>query len=222
MKHFSLLLIFLILSCASLPRIEPERPSPAPGHSRLSPFPDRPSRFVHTMEAVMPNGKSAFLMGVTQVNPGNESVHCIIMTIEGLVMFDARFHEEIVVHRAIAPFDSDFFARGLMEDIRLIFFQPGGAPIVSGLLEDGAPVQRHETPGGRIVDVIARDENRWEIRQYKQRGSPRREVLIRLAEKGEGKNRMAAPERIELIAHDSPGYRLTMDLIQAEPFGAEN
>ncbi len=218
MKRLTLPILFLLLSCAGLPRIEPAPPStsPDPGHARLSPFPDRPSRCVHTLEAVMPNGKSAFLMGVTRVNPGDETIHCVIMTIEGLVMFDARFQEEIVVNRAIAPFDSDLFARGLMEDIRLIFFQPGGAQIASGLLEDGGAARRFENPDGRIVDVISRGENRWEIRQYNPRGALRREVRIRLVETGDGKHRMAAPEKIELIARGAPGYRLTMDLIQAE------
>ncbi len=219
MKRASLLLILLILSCAGLPRIDPSAPNRLP--FAAAPFPDRPSRFVHSIEASIAHGKSSFLIGVTRVNPGEESVHCVIMTIEGLVMFQARYQEELVVERAIAPFDSSLFARGLMEDVRLIFFKPRGAPLISGRLEDGGEARRHETPGGNIVDVIARDQNQWEIREYKGRGALLREVKIRMTEKGSGENRMAAPEKIELTAHGAPPYKLTMDLIQAEALEPE-
>ncbi|MCP4694087.1 MAG: hypothetical protein GY859_38990, partial [Desulfobacterales bacterium] len=196
MKRASILLALLILSCARLPGIEPSDPGRL--LAGAAPFPERPSRFVHAIEAAMARGKSSFLMGVTRVDPGEESIHCVLMTIEGLVMFEARFQGEMVVERAISPFDSAHFARGLMEDVRLIFFKPGGAPLISGNLEDGAPARRHETPDGNIVDVIARGENLWEIRQYKRRGAIRREVKIRMTATGDGESRMAAPAKIEL------------------------
>jgi hypothetical protein len=78
-------------------------------------------------------------MGVTELSSDPERIHAVMMTIEGLVLFDALFDGKLTINRGVAPFDSREFAEGLMDDIRLIFFKPAGNAVDAGLTEDGFP-----------------------------------------------------------------------------------
>jgi hypothetical protein len=167
---------------------------------------------LHSIEATLPGGKKGFLMGLTVISSSNRTAQVVIMTLEGFVVFDALYDKQITVKRAIAPFDSDVFANGLIEDINLIFFKPSGSIMASGFLKNGAAVCRYQNPDGRIVDIISHGEDNWEIKQYLPDFRPARTVKsIYLAD------RKGIADQIELIAHGSPGYTLVMDLVEAIP-----
>lgn len=163
----------------------------------------------------MPKGKKAVFIGVTALSPETGTIHCVIMTLEGLVLFDAQYNHKMVINRGIPPFDSVDFARGLLNDIKLIFFSPEGQLIQSGIAEDGSSICRYKTDSGKIVDVIGRNKNLWEIRQYNDNSDLSRSVRAYPDSKRAVKKQEAIPGRLVLTAYGSPGYSLILELIEA-------
>ena len=220
MKHIFLLLSVwgLILSCSSLPQVYPAGDSadPLPRLTCRGPFPDGDWQLLHSIEATLPGGKRGFLMGLTIISSSNRTAHCVIMTLEGFVVFDALYDKQVTVKRAVAPFDSEVFANGLLEDIKLIFFKPAGSIMTSGFLKSGQAVCRYQKPDGRMVDIINRGEHDWEIRQYHLDYRLARTVRMS-AKNPDLTDWKGISDKIELNAHGSPGYQLFMDLVEAIP-----
>jgi len=137
------------------------------------------------------------------------------MSLEGFVFFEARQDKEIVISRAIFPFDKKEFAEGLMRDIRLIFFKPDGPLVDSGVLENNSPICRYQSSDGRIIDIITSSDNTWEIRQYSEDLRLSRTIKAGSLRKEDPSDQWPLPGRLELISHGSPGYKLTMTLVDA-------
>lgn len=164
----------------------------------------------------MPGGRNASVIGITDISSGLETIHCIIMSIEGLVLFDGVYGGEVVINRGIQPFDSKEFAKGLMSDIRMVFFRPVGELTETGILSNGSHVCRYRKDPMTIVDVIIDPNHDWEIRQYRN-GNLNRSVKAYLNEKAIDVVQKAFPGRIEISVKEDPGYALTLRLIRAEP-----
>lgn len=221
MKPFIFLLsaFCLITACSSLPKID------SAGGSALSDplrecrqlFPEGRWQFLHTIEATMPGGEKGMLMGVTIISSQAKTVQSVIMTIEGLVLFDARYDQRLVINRAVPPFDSQNFAQGLMKDIRLVFFEPRGPLIDSGILKNRKAVCRYQNPDEQIVDIIHRSNDSWEIRLYTKSLRLSRTASIFFNKKQADPNLSGIPERLEIKAHGHPGYALVMRLLEAIP-----
>jgi len=218
MKHILLFLsaLGLILSCSSLPQVSPAGdPADAqPDRACRGPFPDGDWQLLHSIEATLPGGKKGYLMGLTIISSSNRTARCVIMTLEGFVVFNALYDKQITIERAIAPFDSEAFASGLIADINLIFFKPDGSILTSGFLKSGAAVCRYQKPDGRMVDIINQGEHNWEIRQYLPDNRLARTVSMS-AKEPDLADRKGISDKIELKAHGSPGYALVMDLVEA-------
>lgn len=204
----------LLTACSNLPKVHPALDPSAAKITRTcrGPFPVGKWQFVHSIEAIMPAGRSGFVTGVVVVSPSERSFRCAIVSLEGLALFEAEWGSELVVHRAIAPFDSKPFAEGLAEDIRLLFLRPSGSPSESGFLADGAPLCRYRGSDGEVVDVVSKGAGQWEIRRY-----ARDLGLLRTASIAEGKKSGPdrIPGRIELSAHGPQTYKLVMELVEA-------
>ena len=221
MKQCLLLLsvLGLIFACSSLPRVYPAGNSKDPQPARVceGPFPDGDWQLLHSIEATLPGGKKGFLMGLTVISSANRTARCVIMTLEGFVVFDALYDKKISIKRAVAPFDSQDFANGMMEDIDLIFFKPAGSIITSGFLKNGAAVCRYQKPDGRMVDIISYGQHKWEIKLYLPDHRLLRTVKGLSAAGPESVDRKGVSDKIELKAHGSPGYELAMELVEAIP-----
>ena len=209
----------ILISCSALPSLQPvdlaartELPQTC---RRL--FPSGKWQFVHSIEAVMPGGQRGLVMGVTVVSSRENSAHCVLMTIEGLVVFDARYDKQLVVNRAVAPFDNEGFAAGLISDIRLIFFLPQGPLAETGNDPNGASVCRYQNPDGRIVDLLIDADRTRHIRQYNPQQRLSRTVDAFFTKPESDGNGPDFPDRLELRAHDVAGYTLIMDLVDAIP-----
>ena len=216
MKRFFFLpvILFVLVGCSALPRVYPTAAVVAPQirQACAAVFPSGKWQLLHSIEATLPGGRKGFVMGLSVISSVDRSVHCVIMTMEGLVLFDAAYDGRLAVKRAVAPFDSKNFAAGLINDIRLIFFRPGGVPVESGRLENGASVCRYRGADGWIADVIARRDGSWEINQYDRRLREIRTV------RGSGPTDNAGIfKRIELVAQGLSRYALVMDLVEALP-----
>src|SRR5512137_52720 len=92
----------LIISCARLPVIEPvDLAAMLDTRERCRrPFLDSPYRFIHSIKVSFPGGRTGTVIGITLIDPSEKTTHSVIMTIEGFVLFDARYEKEVRVNRA--------------------------------------------------------------------------------------------------------------------------
>ncbi|MDO8723005.1 MAG: hypothetical protein Q7J31_12405 [Syntrophales bacterium] len=212
-----LTLTALLISCSLLPVIKHADPAAAAGAIQRCrrPFLDIPYRVVHSIEAALPGGKMGTFVGVTVFDPAAGTIHSVIMTIEGFVLFDARYEkEEMRVDRAVPPFDGGPFATHIMEDVRLIFLAPEGRLADAGLLEDGSAICRYYGNQDRTIDVVVHQEDTWEIETY--HGSHERLRKIRAFSVQD-----RLPGMLELTGFESGNYSLRLKLISAEPVTAQ-
>jgi len=153
------------------------------------------------------------------VFPETGTIECVMMTIEGLVLFDARYDGRMTVHRAMPPFDSMEFARGLINDIKLIFFPPDGPLIASGIADDGAFVCRYRADKDRTIDIVLYEDHLWEIRQYDPDSRLIRSLKTEPGSRGPVQRQDPIPVRLKLTAFGPSEYALTLDLIEVRAPG---
>ncbi|MBU2649060.1 hypothetical protein KKI24_30410 [bacterium] len=213
-------LIFVVLliltACTSLPPIEPLSPSPDDRTRCSRPFVKRDWQFVHSIAATLPGGKNTLITGITTVFPDRESVHAMILSLEGLVLFDGITQgDKIDIRRGISVFATTAFAEGLMRDVRLIFLKPADIPVEIGGSAGGTAVCRYRRTDGSVVDVTSHRNGNWELVQYDAGHHPRRRVNAWIDDSGQPADGEHPPSRIELTALDTFGYALDMRLIQS-------
>ena len=103
-----LLGILVLTACAGPPRIK------AGGNAGVSKavsacndaFPQGKWQFTHVITATLPDSGEVQLMGVTEISSEPERIHAVMMTIEGLVLFDGLEDGRLAIKRGVAPFDS--------------------------------------------------------------------------------------------------------------------
>jgi hypothetical protein len=215
----SIVLILVVTACAVLPGFEPADPARAPAieKSCATVFPVGKWRFVHSIEATLPGGQKNFLIGVTVISPEIAQIQSVIMTIEGLVLFDARYRpDNFTISRAIPPFDSRAFARGLMDDVKLVFLEPSGHFVKAGTWSDGTPVCRYRNQDGISIDISPMQNNLWTIHKYNKNARLSRSVEAYACDKANLQFQQSIPCRLQLTAHGRPGYTLYMKLLEAE------
>ena len=226
MKRLVLLLILggLMLSCAGLPTLQqPAGPDSAKENPACQAFYPRGKwQLLHTIEAELPGNRKGFLMGVTRLSSQERSARCVIMTLEGFVLLDARYDGEVKIERAVAPFDNPAFAQGVMADIRLIFFKPMADETTTGKLADGATVCRHRLADGHVIDITQRGDMLWETRLYGSNHRLKRIVKGMCKENPPMGASWGIADKIELTALERPGYKLALDLVEAIPIGPED
>ncbi|MFH2064258.1 MAG: hypothetical protein ABIK15_03535 [Pseudomonadota bacterium] len=218
-------ILLILVSCASLPKIEPFRlPLPAGEEIRCrQPYLTGKWQLVHSVKAVLPNGLRQSMIGTIIVSPERNTVHCVLLSIEGLVLVDAVYDQEVIVNRAVPPFDEPEVVAGLIDDVRLLFLKPSGMPTEIGFSEKRSTICRYRSGEGRTVDVIAHPDGNWEIRQYGSSDRMERSVRGFFVEKNrtDGGSGEIVPERLELTAHGFVGYKLSLDLIEAIPLSSQ-
>lgn len=199
--------------CAGLPTIYPDgsvtgaRPELACGEV----FADSSLRVVHSMTAQMPDDQIYKGISVTVVYPEADRVKCVIMSIEGMVLFSAESNrEEVKVKRAVSPFDNKRFADSLFADIRRVFFQPRGRMISFGKTDSYSRVCRYALDDGGFVDVVRTEAGQAEIMEYSSRGKNLQTVSLAW----ETGLPPYLAHRIAVYHHGFFGYRLSLDRIR--------
>jgi len=203
---------FFILSmgCVSLSEktLTPGSPADLQGCNAI--FPAEPWESVHKIEATFRGGSSS-LIGVTKGEPSGPRLQSVLLTPEGFVLFDAeRRITGISVRRAVAPFDSKAFARGLIEDVSLLFLAPAAKPITWGKETNGTMICKWENPENS-TEITGSVDRGWRILRRDKYGELTKEVLL----SGPFFNGLAS--RIEYRAFKPEPYTLRMTLIQTFP-----
>ncbi|MEW6264812.1 MAG: hypothetical protein AB1641_17195 [Thermodesulfobacteriota bacterium] len=180
--------------------------------SCLSLFPDQGWRAVHKIEALWPGGGRKVLLGVTKAEPEASSLHGVLLTVEGLVLMEARRQgRNMEILRAVPPFDSAGFGPGLLDDVELMLLPPRGEIVASGLTAAGDRVCRWRRPGGEVQEICSMNEGNWRIRLFDPRGR-----LLREVEAWPPLERGFAA-RMRLKSFGPGGYELELHLLEAGP-----
>lgn len=213
MKRLSLLILFFFLSsCQTLPVIH--SPSSSAGEKSLacpSPFLKEKYRLVHAIEARMAGNQRSSVIGITLADPSSRSASCAIMTAEGMVLFEAESVQGTLrVNRALPPFDSENFAKNMLDDIKLIFFQPEGKIQNKGFLPDGSAACRYLEEDGKWIDVTENQSDGIQTKRYSSSGALERIISF-------NKRTKNIYQRIELQADETFDYSLLLNLIEAQP-----
>jgi hypothetical protein len=205
----------LLSSCAHLPQITPvSEPMAAEMLKACADlFPRNNWQLLHRIQAELPNGKTETILGLSRIFPRKNTLQCVLLTIEGLVLFEAHDDNGVIsVQRALPPFDRRGFARGMLADIRLIFFAPAGTGGMAGVGAKKEKICRYQYPNQDIEEIVLPPRGRKAIRLYDAAEKMRREVLI---DPDVGPHNFA--RKMELTASGFAGYRLKLTLIDAEP-----
>ena len=207
------LLGFLILSaeCAPIPKTTLSQGSPEDLPGCYAVFPAEPWESVHSLEATIRGGFFS-LLGITKGEPSEHRLQSLLLTPEGFILFDAELSEGgIAVRKAVAPFDSPAFARGLMEDVALLFLPPQIKPRTWRNETDGTMICNWEDRDDSHTEISGSMESGWRILRRDKQGKVIKEVVLN----GPFVNGLAS--RVELRAFKPASYRLRMTLLEAFP-----
>lgn len=173
-------------------------------------FPSGPWESIHKIEAVINEGGSLSLLGITKGDPSARKLHTLLLTPEGFILFEAEQNEDAIsVLKAVPPFDSPAFARGLMEDVDLLFLPPQGEPLIWGRSADGALRCRWESPDGSRREITLSTVRKISLRD--RHGDLAKEAML-MAPFVKG-----LASYTELRAYKPAPYRLKMTLLPKTP-----
>ncbi|MFZ1985038.1 MAG: hypothetical protein WAU91_11535 [Desulfatitalea sp.] len=213
--RFILLILLLPVACAHLPEIRKADDGAERQASECTGiFPQGEWQFAHTIQIFPPGGSKQTLLGIIQMSSRNRTFHCVMMTIEGLVLFEAHYDGAITIQRAVPPLDKPGLAEGMVRDILLLFFPPEQHCTATGLSQAQEWVCRYPSVDQGFQDIVLRPDHTWQIRRYSQSQRLLR-TIAPLAKEDINPNRLAT--RVELKAHGLAGYRLIMSLMEAIP-----
>ncbi len=175
-------------------------------------FPPGPWESVHKIEAVFRGGNSFTILGVTKGDPSERRLHSLLLTPEGFTLFDGELRKgEVVVQKAVPPFDSPTFAEGMMADVAFLFFSPLGGPASWGKAADGTRVCRWGDPDGFQTEIKETPDRGWQILLWDNQGQGAKKASLQ----GPFVHGLAA--NIELRVLRPVSYTLKMTLVQSGP-----
>jgi hypothetical protein len=210
LKPSLIAVLMLCAGCLSMPETVLVPGAPEDLQSCFALFPSGPWECVHKIEAVIGEGMSSSLLGITQGDPAERKLHTVLLTPEGFILFEAEQREDTIsVLKSVAPFDSPAFARGLMEDVNLLFLPPRGRPSKWGRSADGAVLCQWESPDGYREEITLSTVGRISLRD--RHGDLAKEALL-MAPFVKG-----LASQMELRAHQPALYMLKMTLLPGAP-----
>lgn len=174
---FAVVMVILTLtSCAAVISYEPLRPQ----NGMVCPtvFPEKAFRAVHRIEMESARiGKSIFI-GAVKCEPDKDALHAVLMSIEGMVLFEAEVKKgDLRIINAVSPLNDPAFARGLMADVSFLLLKPAGTPIETGTDEEGMAACRWTTANGGVFEQTLMRNGAIRIRIYNSAKRLNREAL---------------------------------------------
>jgi hypothetical protein len=224
MKRLAVIIVALSLltACSRLPEIveDPTRLPKLSDQLCRSLFPRGKWQLQHAIEATVRGRKMGKLIGAMVLNAQERTIQCALMTIEGLVLFSARYDGKLTVDRAVKPFDRPDFAGGLMDDLMLMFLAPEGNGRL-GRTVDRDVICRYMYPSNFITDIVVQDLDRRRINRYDARGRLLRTVSIDRANTAQYAGHCGIDQSMTLESRRGDNYRLELRLIKAIPLQKE-
>jgi hypothetical protein len=141
-------------------------------------FPPAPFEATHVVEASIPFSDDTSLIGVVAAQPNNQGFRSLLLSQEGIILFDAtRRGETIEVARALPPIDADGFGRHMTDDVRLVLIHPEGQRPEVGHTQQGARICRW-TSGEEQVEVVLLSQHEAQLTRLR-RGSVVRHAWLK-------------------------------------------
>lgn len=209
-KGTLLILLFLCISCSAAPKLRVNTTDfePPPPDTFSFTFLDDSCRMVHSIEARF-GSRNMHVLGITVADPVQRTLDSAILTIEGLVVFEARYaNNEVTVKRSLDIFNSPDFAMAMMNDIMLIFFPPEYSERTTGYDSSNNMICRYLTENS-MLDIVLDDHKSWTKKLYRDK------KLIKKITAGELTARGLAQELV-LESRGDTDYTLHLRLIEAE------
>lgn len=214
--------LLCVSGCRSLAPIQPASSALHADTARKcrAHFLTRPRQLVQSLTAYLPGGDVRDAIAVIRIHPAAGRIKCVIMSVEGLVLFDGEYDGGVSIRRAVSPFDEEKFARAMFADIRLAFISPEAENVQVGTLSGGTPICRYARSDGKgFVEVRLSEADRLEIRRYTDGKKLRKTVDICYAPacsfSGTG-DAGEIPAEINIFHHGLFDYRLELKLLEAK------
>lgn len=215
MKRLRLFLLLLAFpaACSQIPALKQVSETPLLTDAACAAvFPQGDWQLLHAIEAKPPGMSKQTFLGLSQISSTQRTAHCVMMTLEGMILFEADYDGTIKIERAVPPFDRPGMAQGIIDDLRLIFFTPDISVAQVGISENDTRICRY-IAADATYDIEIKSADQWTVRRYNASGRKIR-TLHPVTDKGRSPRGM--PRQIVLEAHGAAGYRLTLSLIEAE------
>ena len=208
MRRLLFIIPLIVLSCSGVPilKLGPAITNTAACEACAGASIARPMRLVHSIEAAFKGNRRAFMIGITIADPAKRTLESAIMSLEGLVLFQAKYGKAITVSRAVDLFSSPQFAESMMDDIALMLLPPQTGMSALGTLR-GSTVCRYGS-GDEILDIAAGADS-WKKMLYREGKCVRTISASSIDERG-------IPAEMELSARVESAYSLYLKLISAE------
>ncbi len=161
--------LLFIIGCRSLAPIEPAAPGLYEDTARRCRdcFLGDSRQLVQSLTAHLPDGDVRDAIAVIRIYPESRRIRCVIMSAQGIVLFDGDYDGRVSVRRAVSPFDEKKFANEIFADIRLALLPPRGRLLQAGSLSDSTQICRYERKNNEgYYEVRLSEEGSPEIRQY--------------------------------------------------------
>ncbi|MHB8091380.1 MAG: hypothetical protein ACYDH8_07285 [Syntrophales bacterium] len=202
-------LVLALTACAAIPPYKPL--SPQSGVACPGIFPPKAFRVVHQIDiksALI--GKGVFI-GAAKVDPQNNALHAVLMSAEGMVLFEAEYENgDIKIISAFPPLNDLAFAKRLMADVLFVLLKPSGGPVEQGVDGQGLAACRWMGGADTVLETTLRSDGAVRMRLY---GGDRRVVKEALAwppfDRG-------MPTRISLKGFSPSKYTIELMLIEME------
>jgi hypothetical protein len=205
--------LLALSGCAALP---PIRSVPAAEHPSLQArcracFSAGSFRQLHSIQARLPLGNRAAMVGVTVADVPGRRLRLVAMAVEGMTLLDALAEPgRLRLLRAMPPFDRRSFVAGLFRDVSLLLLPPEGAPARVGRSPGGHPVCRYRQADGGTLDVTIPSPGRCDLALADRRNRRHRQATLVRTE-GDPWART-----LRLTARGALGYTLHLERLEAD------
>ncbi|MCF8110526.1 MAG: DUF3261 domain-containing protein [Desulfobacteraceae bacterium] len=214
--------LLFIPGCRSFAPIEPAAPALHEDAARRCRdcFLDNSRQLVQSLTAYLPDGDVRDAIAVMRIYPENRKIRCVIMSAQGIVLFDGEYDGRVSVSRAVSPFDEKKFANEMFADIRLALLPPPGRLLAAGSLLDGTPICRYARKNDEgYCEVRLSKDGGPEIRQYTKAKKLLKTVRLCYApacENAASGGGVKIASRITIYHHGLFDYRLELKLLETE------
>lgn len=170
-------------------------------------------QFVHSITFSMSNDYGTTLVGITVLQ--GETLKTALMGVEGFVLFEAEQerHGQVVVQRAMPPFDKAGFAEGLMQDVQTLLVEPEYVKRTFAKNTVNELICRYITENNQVTDVVTASPGWNRINVYNKQGMLQQAITATDYKEVAG---ASIPERIQLSTSGVQSYTLNLQLLSAD------